>query len=111
MHKSEIIVVFLAAILFTGAFTVSLPSFIIGDAEAAASDKRDIKDRDIYKSYDDKKSSHDGYDDEKYPNEKKEYHYYDKYSTYGQDNIDLQCEECIKYWLYTLMNQGQVRDF
>ena len=42
---------------------------------------------------------------------KKEYHYYDKYSTYGQDNIDLQCEECIKYWLYTLMNQGQVRDF
>ena len=78
MHKSEIIVVFLAAILFTGAFTVSLPSFIIGDAEAAASDERDIKDRDIYKSYDkyyeeydDKKSSHDGYDDEKYPNEKK----------------------------------------
>ena len=110
MHKSEITVVFLAAILFTGAFTVSLPSFIIGDAEAAATEKRDIQDRDKHKSYDryyeeyddsyDKKSSY-GYD-EKYPNEKKEYYYDyydDKYSTYEQDNIvDLQCEECIKYW-------------
>ena len=125
MHNSKIIAVFLAALLFTSALTVSSTSFIIGDAKAVGNDNRDItyeeKNYDKYNyeeyDYDDKKSSYYGYNDDgyykKYPNEKKEYNDYhdDKYSTYGQeDNTDLQCEECLKYWLDTLMNQ-EVKNF
>ena len=85
MHKSEIIAVFLAAILLTSALT-SLPSFI-GNAEeeeeaaaAAASDKSGTSQK-------------------------------DKHSVgIQEDNVDLQCEECIKYGL-DLLNQGQVSNF
>ena len=124
MHKSKISAVFLATILFTGALTVSLPSFI-GDAEATeANDKSDIthkdksrdksktNDKDHEEEYDYKKSSN-GYDvdSNKYPNEKKEYNVnYDKYSAYGQDNVDLQCDGCIKYSL-DVLNKGQVSNF
>ena len=44
MYKSEITAVFLAAILFTGALTAAIPSFI-GNAEASG-DKKDKKDKD-----------------------------------------------------------------
>jgi hypothetical protein len=105
MHKSEITAVFLAAILFTGALTAAIPTFI-GDAEAS-SDKRDKKDRDKDRHYDeykdygyeDKKYGYEdkkdyGYEDKKYGYEdKKDYgyedkepkKYYDKSSAYGQE--------------------------
>ena len=127
MHNSKIIAIFLAALLFTSALIVSPTSFIIGDAKAAGNDNRDItykeKNYDKYNyeeyDYDNKKSSYYGYNDDgyykKYPNEKKEYYndyYDDKFSTHGQEDniVDLQCEECLKYWLDTLY-KGQVKNF
>jgi hypothetical protein len=96
MHQSIIIAVFLAAILVTSALT-SLPFFVV-DAKATANDKSDITHKDVNT---DKQNKLDEEYDEEYDYEK---------SSYGQDNVDLQCEECIKYGL-DLLNQGQVSNF
>ena len=97
MHQSKIITVFLAAILFTSALT-SL-SFFVVDAKATANDKSDITHKDMNTDKQNKL-------DEEY---EEEYDY--KKSSYGLDNVDLQCEECIKYGLDILNREGQVSNF
>src|SRR5215212_7918322 len=57
MHKSEIMAVFLAAILFTGALTAAIPSFMV-DAEAS-NDNRYINYKDVDVDTDDSEASSD----------------------------------------------------
>ena len=65
MHNSNIIAVFLAAILFTGALTAAIPSFMV--YAEASNDKNYIKDKDVdgedavSKPSDDEEEEKDGY--------------------------------------------------
>src|SRR5829696_1665328 len=59
MHKSEIMAVFLAAILFTGALTAAIPSFMV-DAEASNDNRyTNYKDVDVDVDADDSEASSD----------------------------------------------------
>ena len=91
MHNSKIIAVFLAAILFTGALTAAIPSFMV--YAEASNDKNYIKDKDVDGEDVDSKPSDneeekDGYADSKPSDDKGEIKYkdinQDKYASYNK---------------------------
>src|SRR5829696_6742778 len=95
MHKSEIMAVFLAAILFTGALTAAIPSLMV-DAEAS-NDNRYINYKDVDVDTDDSEASSDkkdvDADDSEASSEKKDVDADDSEASSDKKDVDADDSE------------------
>src|SRR5215211_1314632 len=97
MHKSEIMAVFLAAILFTGALTAAIPSFMV-DAEASNDNRyTNYKDVDVDVDADDSEASSDkkdvDADDSEASSEKKDVDADDSEASSDKKDVDTDDSE------------------